>query len=157
MIFKPKPDRRRRKRQLLNTSVRVFTDSAQLDAVGINVTDVGMCLFTMANLPVGSRIQVEFVPPESFYDVRLSGIVRHRAVYLYGIEFVDHCANVTSRVEGLDRTPRKRPIRKLLKSSSQTCILLSSVFVLQVGTGTRSDRLRPAGIDTQTAPRTLFG
>jgi hypothetical protein len=89
MIFKQKPDRRRRKRQLLNTSVRVFTDAGDLDALGINVTDVGMCLFMMASLPVGSQIEVEFVPPEGLYVVRLSGIVRHRAVYLYGIEFLD--------------------------------------------------------------------
>ncbi len=49
-----KLDRRRRKRQLLNTSVQVFTESAQLDGLGINLSDVGMCLFTMANLQVGS-------------------------------------------------------------------------------------------------------
>src|SRR5258705_10032111 len=39
-----KPDRRRRKRQLLNTSVQVFTEAAQLDGLGINLSDVGMCL-----------------------------------------------------------------------------------------------------------------
>ena len=90
MIFKPrsKPDRRRRKRQLLNTSVQVFTGSVQLDGLGINLSDVGMCLFTMANLEVGSQIQVEFLPPQSKEPVRVSGIVRHRALYLYGIDFV---------------------------------------------------------------------
>jgi hypothetical protein len=102
MIFNHRPDRRRRKRQLLNTSVHVFTDRARLDALGINVTDVGMCLFTMANIPVGSHIEVEFIPPEAVYLVRLSGIVRHRAVYLYGIEFLD-CAGVsTSQERGLE-------------------------------------------------------
>jgi hypothetical protein len=90
MIFERtfKPDRRRRKRQLLNTSVRVFTESADLDALGINLSDVGMCLFTMANLPVGSQIQAEFLPPRSTELVRVSGIVRHRALYLYGVEFL---------------------------------------------------------------------
>src|SRR6266436_1101082 len=83
-----KLDRRRRKRQLLNTSVQVFTESAQLDGLGINLSDVGMCLFTMANLQVGSQIQVEFLPPRSTELVRVSGIVRHRALYLYGIEFL---------------------------------------------------------------------
>ncbi len=101
MIFKPRPDRRRRKRQLLNTSVQVFTESARLDALGINVTEVGMCLFMMANLPVGSRIDVEFVPPQGLYVVRLSGIVRHRAVYLYGIEFLDSWADGAPSVERL--------------------------------------------------------
>ncbi len=47
-----------------------------------------MCLFTMANLPVGSQIQVEFLPPRSTELVRVSGIVRHRALYLYGVDFL---------------------------------------------------------------------
>lgn len=73
---------------MLNTSVQVFTESAQLDALGINLSDVGMCLFTMANLRLGSQIQVEFLPPQSTELVRVSGIVRHRALYLYGIDFL---------------------------------------------------------------------
>jgi hypothetical protein len=83
-----KPDRRRRKRQLLNTSVQVFTGSAQVDALGINLSDVGMCLFALANLPLGSQIQVEFLPPRCKERVRVFGTVRHRALYLYGIEFL---------------------------------------------------------------------
>ncbi len=90
MIFKRifKPERRRGKRQVLNTSVQVFTDSLQLDALGINVSDVGMCLFAIAHLPLGSQVQVEFLPPRSTSPVRLPGIVRHRALYLYGVEFL---------------------------------------------------------------------
>ena len=87
-------NRRRRKRQLLNTSVHVLTGSAQVDALGINLSDVGMCLFALANLPLGSQIQVEFLPPRCKEVVRLCGTVRHRALYLYGIEFLvdsDHC------------------------------------------------------------------
>ncbi|MBZ5599461.1 MAG: PilZ domain-containing protein [Acidobacteriia bacterium] len=89
MILKrnSKPDRRRRQRQLLNASVRVFTGSAHVDALGINLSDSGMCLFAMANLPVGSQIQVEFLPPRCKERVRVCGTVRHRALYLYGIEF----------------------------------------------------------------------
>ena len=70
---------------MLNTSVQVFTESVQVDALGINL---GMCLFTIANLPVGSKIRVEFLPPRSARPVRVPGIVRHRALYLYGIEFL---------------------------------------------------------------------
>ncbi len=90
MILKAKPsaDRRRRKRQLLNTSVRVFTESVHLDALGINLSEVGMCLFAIANLPVGSQVQVEFLPARGAERVRVSGTVRHRALYLYGIEFL---------------------------------------------------------------------
>jgi PilZ domain len=89
MIFKrSKPERRRRKRQLLNTGVQVFTEFAQIDALGINLSDLGMCLFTLANLSLGSQIQVEFLPPQSAQLVRVPGIVRHRALYLYGVEFL---------------------------------------------------------------------
>jgi hypothetical protein len=83
-----KPDRRRRERQLLTTSVRVFTDSTELDALGVNLSDNGMCLFAAANLRLGSRIELEFLPHRSKQPVRVSGIVRHRALYLYGIEFL---------------------------------------------------------------------
>lgn len=89
-----KKDRRRRKRQLLNTSVHVFTGSARLDAIGINLSDVGMRLFALANLALGSQIWVEFPSPERREVVRVYGTVRHRALYLYGIEFAvdaDHC------------------------------------------------------------------
>ena len=81
-------ERRRRRRQLLNTSVQVFTDSACVDALGINLSDVGMRLFAIANLPLGSQIQVEFLPPRCTERVRARGIVRHCALYLYGIEFL---------------------------------------------------------------------
>ncbi|HUK49067.1 MAG TPA: PilZ domain-containing protein [Terriglobales bacterium] len=82
-------DRRRRKRQLLSTSVHVFTESGRIDALGINISDVGMCLFTVAHLPVDSQIQVELLPPGYTERVRILGTVRHRALYLYGVEFVD--------------------------------------------------------------------
>ena len=85
---KPKQDRRRRQRQLLNTSVQVFTASAHVHALGINLSDVGMCLFAIASLPLGSQIQIEFLPPRCLERVRVCGTVRHRAVYLYGIEFL---------------------------------------------------------------------
>ncbi len=75
------PDRRRRKRQLLNTSVRILTESGPLDALGINVSDVGMSLFTIANLEMDSRIQIELLMPQSTERVRIWGTVRHRALY----------------------------------------------------------------------------
>ena len=90
MILKStsKPDRRRRQRQLLNTSVQVFTGSSRVDALGINLSDAGMCLFAIANLSLGSQIQIEFLPPRSTERVCVCGTVRHRALYLYGIEFL---------------------------------------------------------------------
>jgi hypothetical protein len=87
------PDRRRRKRQLLNTSVRVFTGSANIDAIGINISDVGMCLFAVANLPIDSQLLVELPGREN--PSRIRGMVRHRALYLYGIEFMAESEQVS--------------------------------------------------------------
>jgi|SRR5579864_794544 len=82
-----RPERRRWQRQWLNTSVHVFSDSLQLDARGVTLSPGGMSLVTLSNLPVGSQVDVEFLPPSSHETVRLSGTVRSRALYLYGIEF----------------------------------------------------------------------
>jgi hypothetical protein len=81
------PDRRRQPRQFVNTSVRVFIGTNCIEALGINLSGFGMCLFTAANLPVGSQIEVEFVPADARATVRVPATVRHRALYLYGIEF----------------------------------------------------------------------
>ena len=80
-------DRRRRKRQLLNASVRITWGSRSLDALGINLSDVGMCLFAAANLPMGSEVELAFLPRRGSRRVQIRGTVRHRALYLYGIEF----------------------------------------------------------------------
>src|SRR6266446_10772941 len=90
MILKSifKPERRRRKRRFLRSSVQVFAGSAPVDALGINLSDVGMCVFTLANLQLGSQVEVEFLSPRSKEQIRVCGTVRHRALYLYGIEFL---------------------------------------------------------------------
>lgn len=88
MILKRKADRRRWPRQWLNTSVQVFKESAQLDGLGVTLSPGGMSLFTLSNLPVGSQVEVEFLPPRSQEPVRVAGTVRSRALYLYGIEFL---------------------------------------------------------------------
>lgn len=99
MILKPKFKRttRRSLRHWLNTSVQVFTGSGQLDAMGINVSDGGMCLFTIANLDLGCEIQIEFLPPRSEERVRVAATVRHRALYLYGVEFLHDSGRDQSR------------------------------------------------------------
>ena len=59
-----------------------------MEALGINISEHGMCLFAVANLPVNSRVEIELPLPRSKERLRLSGTVRHRALYLYGIEFL---------------------------------------------------------------------
>ena len=90
---------RRSPRQWLNTSVRVFAGPKDFDALGVNLSDGGMCLFTIGNLPVGTQLEVEFLPPRSSDPVRFSGKVRHRALYLYGVEFLEELQNEQFRVE----------------------------------------------------------
>src|SRR5215469_11406006 len=85
---------RRSKRQWFNTSVRVFTDRGRMDALGINLSEGGMGLFAVAHLAVGSRVEIEFCPPQSSETVRVEATVRHRALYLYGIEFLSHSDDV---------------------------------------------------------------
>jgi hypothetical protein len=75
-------------RQWWNSSVDLFTASAHVKAIGMNISRGGMGLFAVTNLPVGSEIEVEFRSPESGVRTRIPGTVRHRALYLYGIEFL---------------------------------------------------------------------
>ena len=82
-----KPNQRRGKRQPLKSSVRVLTRSGVLKGLGINFSDVGMCLFSLSNMPIGSEVKVEFVRPQNPAPIQACGTVRHRALYLYGIEF----------------------------------------------------------------------
>lgn len=104
MLFKRGfPITRRFKRQWFNTSVRVFTDRGQMDALGINLSEGGMGLFAVAHLSIGTRVQVEFCPPESSEAVRFEATIRHRALYLYGIEFLPHSDELA------DSTPRRDP------------------------------------------------
>ena len=104
MLFKRSfPIARRSKRQWLNTSVRVFTDRGYMNALGINLSAGGMGLFAVAHLAVGSRVEVEFYPPESSEAVRLEATIRHRALYLYGIEFRPHSHELR------ESTPRHNP------------------------------------------------
>ena len=119
-----KPDRRRRHRQLLNASVQVFTGSAHVDALGINLSDVGMCLFAIANLPLGSRIQVEFLPPQCKERVRVFGTVRHRALYLYGIEFLvdsDERPSGWANVGTITRAAKPFTPSELVTDSNEPC------------------------------------
>ena len=78
---------RRFPRRWVNTPVHVCTETAQMNARAINVSDGGICLFALANLPVGSEIELMFRAPRSKQQVRRKGTVRYRAVYLYGIEW----------------------------------------------------------------------
>lgn len=97
MLFKRdySPSRRSR-RQWINGSVQVFSGPHQFSAFGINLSDGGMGFFAAANLRVGSQVAIEFIPPDAKTPVRRLANIRHRALYLYGVEFLaanDHGVN----------------------------------------------------------------
>jgi hypothetical protein len=79
---------RRWTRQWWSNSVEVFTPFAHMKALGINISAGGMGMFAVANLPVGSEVEIEFEAPHLQKRHRIRGIIRHRALYLYGVEFV---------------------------------------------------------------------
>ena len=79
---------RRWTRQWWSNSVEVFTPLAHVKALGINISAGGMGMFAVANLPVGSEVEIEFEAPSLRKKHRIRGIIRHRALYLYGVEFM---------------------------------------------------------------------
>lgn len=80
-------DRRRWKREWLKSSIRVLTPTGEIHGYGIKVSQGGIYLFALADLEIGGQVTVEFEQPESNEPVRVTGTVKHRAVYLYGLEF----------------------------------------------------------------------
>lgn len=89
-------DRRRGQRYWCNTSVRVISGGSRVDARGVRISESGMCLFALTDLPVGSRVMLEFASPDSGEPVRLPASIRHRAVYLYGVEFAHTLAQAVA-------------------------------------------------------------
>ena len=82
-----KPERRRWKRRSFNVPVRLITDSATVDGRGIRMSEGGIYLFSASHLELGSRVQIDFDSCAGASQAR-NGIVRYRALYLYGVEFV---------------------------------------------------------------------
>lgn len=81
-------DRRRWKRHWFNGTIQLSNGSHRIDGLGIQVSPGGMYLFAIADLQVGSDIKITFTAPGSQKRIELSATVRHRAVYLYGVEFL---------------------------------------------------------------------
>lgn len=98
-----KPDRRRWRRYWFNGSIQVTSGSRRIDGLGIQVSRGGMYLFAIADLSIGNEIKVAFTEPSSQQRVEVPGIVRHRAVYLYGVEFLPQ-QDETDADSGFDRT-----------------------------------------------------
>jgi hypothetical protein len=72
--------------------IRVVADDMTGTAVilgrGTKMSAGGICFFALANLAIGAQIDVELIDFHFGTPVRVSGIVRNRAAYLYGVEFL---------------------------------------------------------------------
>ena len=88
MLFVPAKDRRRSERHWVAVPVLIRNRNSRIEAFSINISEGGIYLFAAAHLLPGARIEIEFRPPGKKKAVRTSGIIRRRALYLYGIEFL---------------------------------------------------------------------
>ena len=80
----PTGDKRRWERRLVDLPIRVVADdrtgTAVIPAPGTKLSAGGICLFALANLAIGAQIEVELVDSHYVTPVRVSRIVRNRAV-----------------------------------------------------------------------------
>jgi hypothetical protein len=88
----PGAEKRRWERRLADVPIRVIADDLTGTLVvpgrGTKLSEGGVCLFALTDLAVGTQIGVELIDSHTGTPVRVSGIVRNRAVYLYGVEFL---------------------------------------------------------------------
>jgi hypothetical protein len=89
MLFVPAKAPRRSPRQWIAVPVRIHAGELRVDGVTINVSEHGMYLFAAANFSVGTPIEIAYCAPSANKTVCACGIVRRRAVFLYGIEFLN--------------------------------------------------------------------
>ena len=96
MLFVPAKSPRRSPRQWIAVPIRIHAGELRVEGVTINVSEHGIYLFAAANLAVGTQIEIAYRPPRTNKTICACGIVRRRAVFLYGIEFLN---DDTARVE----------------------------------------------------------
>jgi len=88
----PNQGKRRWIRYSANAPVKVVSEAPNdppvVDGRCIKISDGGLCLFAVANFATGTQISVDFVDPSLSLGkpARVRGIIRNRAVYLYGVE-----------------------------------------------------------------------
>ena len=91
MLWHSAKNKRRWERPRIDAPLRVVTvvtDTAVIPGRGTKMSEGGMCLFALANLAIGAKIDVELTGSHNDTPLRVSGIVRNRVVYLYGVEFL---------------------------------------------------------------------
>jgi hypothetical protein len=89
MLLAPAKSKRRSTRQWIALPVRIRIGGLRVDGITINVSEHGMYLFAATNLSAGTEIELLYRSPGRKKSVCACGIVRRKAVYLYGIEFLN--------------------------------------------------------------------
>src|SRR5271168_1830423 len=88
----PRGDERRWERRPVDVPIRVLaknpTGTNVIQDRGTKMSAGGFCLFALANLAIGARIDVELVDSNCDKPIWVSGVIRNRVVYLYGVEFL---------------------------------------------------------------------
>lgn len=92
MIAQTERHTRRWPRLHLDVPIRVIVHTPSKTSVivgrGNELNDGGMALTAGVELNVGDETEIEFTPPYSGLPIRIRGIVRNRAGYRYGMEFL---------------------------------------------------------------------
>jgi hypothetical protein len=104
----PSGYKRRWERHLIDVSTRVVADDLtggdMIVGRGSEMSEGGIRLFAVADLPIGTQINVELIDSPCGSPVRVRGIVRNRQVYLYGIEFLIHDQEDRQQIARLSRS-----------------------------------------------------
>jgi len=105
-------------RRPVDVPIRVVADNrtgtSAILGRGTKMSEGGICLFALANLAIGAQIDVELTDSQCGTPVHVSGIVRNRIVYLYGVEFL------------IDQSENRQQIARLSYSLGGTTHLQSS-------------------------------
>ncbi len=84
---------RRWQRHKLDLPIRLIlrrdgNTTSIISARGSEVSEGGMLVFAGTELKTGDEIAVEFTPPFSSEPIRVRAVIRNRAGYKYGTEFL---------------------------------------------------------------------
>jgi len=84
-------DRRRWVRHKFCAPVIISVDgaghSSTIEGLCLTLSEGGMSLFAAANVPVGTKVKIEFLQPAADERALIEGTIRNRMVYLYGVEY----------------------------------------------------------------------
>ena len=97
--------RRRWHRHKVDVPIRVIVHAGGttrvFDGRGNELSDGGMALTAWAELQSGGVVDIEFTPPYSSSPIRITGTIRNRTGYRYGVEFLTRSDQETQRADRL--------------------------------------------------------